>query len=77
MSAEVYGAGAAGGSSAVGVGTFVVSQGTGTGVVVLTSGLKALGTVVGGGLGAGAVTAVAAPLAVAGAAYGLFKWLSS
>ncbi|WP_434141507.1 lecithin retinol acyltransferase family protein (plasmid) [Pseudomonas luteola] len=70
-------------------GTGVTTGGTGTaiaavavlgapsfGVTGITSGLAAVGTVVGGGVGTGLLFTAAAPLAVGAAAYGLYKWLS-
>ncbi|PJK03834.1 hypothetical protein CO612_08990 [Lysobacteraceae bacterium NML71-0210] len=41
----------------------------------ITSGLATVGGVVGGGMAAGLVTVAAAPLALGGIAYGLYKWL--
>ncbi len=57
--ATVSAVGAVGGLSAAGI----------------TSGLAAVGGVVGGGMATGIVITCAAPLAVAGAVYGLYKWL--
>lgn len=68
------GAGAtAGGTGAVGA---VAALGVpGLGATGITSGLAAVGSVVGGGMGAGLLVTAAAPLAVGAAAYGLYKWL--
>jgi len=70
----VAGAGAAaGGASAVGA---VAALGIpGLGATGITSGLAAVGSVIGGGMGAGLLVTAAAPLAVGAAAYGLYKWL--
>ena len=57
--ATVSAAGAVGGLSAAGI----------------TSGLAAIGGVVGGGMATGVAITCAAPLAVAGGAYALYKWL--
>lgn len=60
------------------VGT-VAAAGTvaGLGATGITSGLAAIGSVVGGGMATGLAVTVAAPLAVGGAAYGLYKWWKS
>jgi hypothetical protein len=47
----------------------------GLGAAGVTSGLAAVGSVVGGGMVAGLAVTAAAPLAVGAAAYGLYKWL--
>ena len=68
------GAGAtAGGIGAVGA---VAALGVpGLGATGITSGLAAVGSVVGGGMGAGLLVTATAPLAVGAAAYGLYRWL--
>jgi choline-glycine betaine transporter len=48
---------------------------TGLGATGITSGLAAIGGVVGGGMATGLAITVAAPLVIGGAAYGLYKWL--
>lgn len=48
---------------------------TGLGTTGITSVLAAIGGVVGGGMATGLAITVAAPLAIGGAAYGLYKWL--
>jgi len=55
----------------------VAAAGTvaGLGATGITSGLAAVGAVVGGGMATGLVITAAAPLAVGGAAYGLYRWL--
>lgn len=66
--ATAGGAGAIGAVSALGV--------SGLGATGITSGLAAVGAVVGGGMGAGLIITAAAPLAVGAAAYGLYKWIT-
>ncbi|WP_084184691.1 hypothetical protein [Desulfonatronum thiodismutans] len=67
----------AGGSvagAAGGIGGVVAGAATGTsGAVAITSGLSAVGSVVGGGMLAGLVTVAAAPIAGGAAAYGLYR----
>jgi hypothetical protein len=46
---------------------------TGLGATGITSGLAAVGGVVGGGMATGLAITAAAPLAIGGAAYGLYK----
>lgn len=65
--AATGGIGAVGAVAALGV--------PGLGATGITSGLAAVGTIVGGGMGAGLLVTAAAPLAVGAAAYGLYKWL--
>jgi len=60
-------AGAVGAVSALGV--------SGLGATGITSGLAAVGGVVGGGMAAGMAVTAAAPIAVGAVAYGLYKWL--
>jgi len=67
VGASVGGAGAVGAVAALGV--------PGLGATGITSGLAAVGTIVGGGMGAGLLVTAAAPVAVGAAAYGLYKWL--
>jgi len=69
------------GSSGVGiastVGTVSVAGAVGgLSATGITSGLAAIGGVVGGGMVAGVVITAAAPIAIGGAVYGLYKWLS-
>ncbi|MBX6511284.1 hypothetical protein BTW15_27710 [Pseudomonas syringae pv. tomato] len=68
------GAGAtAGGAGAIGA---VAALGVpGLGATGITSGLAAVGSIVGGGMGAGLLVTAAAPVAVGAAVYGLYKWL--
>lgn len=70
-------AGAAGGvgGAAGSLGAIAAAGVPGLGATGITSGLAAVGSVVGGGMATGLVITAAAPLAVAGAAYGLYKWL--
>ncbi|WP_419470439.1 hypothetical protein [Candidatus Kuenenia sp.] len=66
-------AGAGGAVTAVAVGGV-----SGLGATGITSGLAAVGTVVGGGMAAGLAVVAAAPIAAAGAGYGVYKlvkWL--
>lgn len=67
--ATAGGAGAVGAIAALGV--------PGLGATGITSGLATLGTIVGGGMGAGVIITAAAPIAVGAAAYGLYKWYKS
>ncbi|MBC3832864.1 hypothetical protein H8K33_15245 [Undibacterium amnicola] len=73
---KVVGAGATtGGVGAVGA---VAALGVpGLGATGITSGLAAVGSVVGGGMGMGLIITAAAPVAVGAAAYGLYKWLKN
>ena len=66
-----------GGSAATAVGTVgaVTAIGGGTSAAAITTGLATIGGVVGGGMLAGVAVCAAAPLAVGGAIYGLYKWL--
>jgi hypothetical protein len=48
----------------------------GLGATGITSGLAAVGSVLGGGMATGLVLTVAAPLAIGVAAYGLYSWLT-
>lgn len=50
---------------------------TGFGATGVTSGLAAVGSIVGGGMTAGLVVTAAAPIAGSVAAYGLYKWLKN
>ena len=70
----VAGAGAtAGGVGAVGA---VAALGIpGLGATGITSGLATVGSIVGGGMGAGLLITAAAPLAVGVVSYVLYKWL--
>ena len=74
--AAIAGAAGTAAGAAGSVGT-VAAAGTvtGLGATGITSGLAAIGSVVGGGMAAGLVITAAAPLAIGGAAYGLYKWL--
>jgi hypothetical protein len=56
------------------VGTVSTLGVAGLGATGITSGLAAVGSVVGGGMAAGLAVTAAAPLAVGAAAYGLYKW---
>lgn len=47
----------------------------GTSAATMTGTLATIGSVVGGGMAAGIGVVAAAPLAVGGIAYGLYKWL--
>lgn len=68
------GAGAVTGGAGA-VGAVAASGVAGLGATGITSGLAAVGSVVGGGMGAGLIITAAAPIAVGAAAYGLYKWL--
>lgn len=46
---------------------------TGLGAAGITSGLAAVGSIVGGGMAAGLAVVAAAPIAAAGAGYGIFR----
>lgn len=72
---STVGGGAVGTAGAL---TAVSSMGSvgGLSAAGMTSGLAALGGVVGGGMAAGIAVTCAAPLAVGGAVYGLYKWLT-
>ena len=48
----------------------------GLGATGISSGLAAVGGVVGGGMATGLVITAAAPIAAGAACYGLYKWLS-
>ncbi|MGB4497668.1 MAG: hypothetical protein WBI40_03125 [Methylococcaceae bacterium] len=56
-------------------GAIYASGVTGLGATGVTSGLAAIGSIVGGGMTAGLVVTAAAPIAGGVAAYGLYKWL--
>lgn len=66
-----------GSSAATAAGTVgaVTALGGGTSAAALTTGLATIGGAVGGGMLAGIAVCAAAPLAVGGAVYGLYKWL--
>lgn len=71
--AVVGGGAVTGGTGAIGA---VAALGVpGLGATGITSGLAAVGSVVGGGMGAGLIITAAAPIAVGAAAYGLYRWL--
>jgi len=74
--AAIAGAAGTAAGAAGSVGT-VAAAGTvtGLGATGITSGLAAIGGVVGGGMATGLAITVAAPLVVGGAAYGLYRWL--
>ena len=65
----VGGAGTVGAVSALSV--------SGLGATGITSGLAAVGSVVGAGMGAGLIITAAAPSEVSVAAYGLYIWLKN
>jgi len=71
---NIVGACGAGAGVAGSVGT-VVAVGGGTSAAAITTGLAAVGGVVGGGMLAGIAVCAAAPLAIGGVCYGLVKWL--
>lgn len=58
------------------VGTVAVLGVPGLGAIGITSGLATVGSVVGGGMASGLVIAVAGPVAIGAAAYGLYKWFT-
>ena len=66
-----------GGGAATAAGTIgaVTALGGGTSAAAITTGLATIGGAVGGGMLAGVAVCAAAPLAVGGAVYGLYKWL--
>ena len=67
---------ASGAAGAAGsVGAVAASGVAGLGATGITSGLAAVGSVVGGGMLSGLVITAAAPLAVGAAGYGFYKWL--
>lgn len=69
-------AGAIGGTvSTVGTAASVAAIGGGTSAAAITTGLATVGSVVGGGMLAGVAVCAAAPLAIGGAVYGLYRWL--
>lgn len=61
--------------SAVGTAGTVAAVGGGTSAAAITTGLSTIGSVVGGGMLAGVAICAAAPVAIGGAVYGLWKWL--
>ncbi|MUK70308.1 hypothetical protein [Aliivibrio fischeri] len=69
-------AGAVTGASGA-IGAVAATGVTGLGATGITSGLAAVGAVVGGGMGAGLLVTAAAPVAVGAAAYGAYKWFKS
>jgi len=56
------------------VGTVAALGVPGLGATGITSGLAAVGSVVGGGMATGLAITAAAPVALGAAAYGLYKW---
>lgn len=69
---EAKAAGAGAGLSTVGGIGYVAA---GASAAEITTALAGIGSLVGGGMVAGVVLTAAAPLAVGGACYGLYKWL--
>ena len=71
-------AGGAGGvaGAAGSVGTVAALGVPGLGMTGITSGLAAVGGVVGGGMATGLIITAAAPVAVGAACYGLYRWLA-
>lgn len=70
--------GTVGGIAGVGASVGAVSAAgtvSGLGAAGVTSGLAAIGGMVGGGMVAGLAVTAAAPLAIGGCTYGLYKWL--
>jgi hypothetical protein len=61
----------AGGATVGGIG----AAASGMSAAGMTSALATAGGVVGGGMAAGLLVTAAAPIAVGGAVYGLYKWL--
>ena len=72
--AAAAGAGAATGAAGA-VGAVSTLGVAGLGATGITSGLAAVGGLVGGGMAAGLAVTAAAPLAVGAIGYGLYKWL--
>ncbi|MDF1582197.1 MAG: hypothetical protein RQ733_03495 [Methyloprofundus sp.] len=72
-------AGATGGAGGVvtSVGTVAALGVPGLGATGITSGLAAVGSIVGGGMASGLVITAAAPVAFGAAAYSLYKWYHS
>jgi hypothetical protein len=64
------------GGAAASIGAVAALGVPGLGATAITSGLATLGSVVGGGMATGLVLAVAAPVAIGAAAYGLYKWFT-
>lgn len=63
--------GAASAATVAGIGTAAA----GTGAATMTTTLATIGGTVGGGMAAGIGIVAAAPIAVGGIAYGLYRWL--
>ncbi|WP_089674774.1 hypothetical protein [Escherichia coli] len=62
----------ASGATFAGIGTAAA----GSSAAAITSTLATIGGTVGGGMAAGIVITAAAPVAIGGAVYGLWKWLA-
>ncbi|MBE0470786.1 MAG: hypothetical protein IBX55_14920 [Methyloprofundus sp.] len=71
------GATGAAGGAATSVGAVAALGVPGLGATGITSGLAAVGSVVGGGMASGLVITAAAPVALGAAAYSLYKWFDS
>ena len=65
------------GGVGVSIGTVAASGSVvGLSATGITSGLAAIGGVVGGGMGAGLVITAGAPFAIGAGVYGIYKWIN-